>query len=132
MNVWVEWPRYRTYNDNDVDADPGLMAGYGNLFWFDERSGRMFLKHRFLWPRYNSLCISYRYGSEEPVPAGIKRLCNLVVATNVLTMDFYSIKVGMGGDISGLRDQAMGRWAEEIGRLYSTYQRAGVVRSLYR
>ena len=113
----------------DVDLTPGD-AGMGNLFWFDREEGTMHLRYRYLQPKKDSVCISYRYGSDAPIPAGIKRLCNLIVATDVLTMDFYSVKVGMGGDISGLRDQALSRWDKEIGRLYSTYQRPGVPRSL--
>lgn len=109
-----------------------LPREYGNLFWFDERDGRLLIRLRYFQPRFNALCITYRYGSAEPVPAGIKRLCNLIVATNILAMDFYSVKVGMGGDISGLRDQAMSRWQDEINRLYSSYQRSCSVHSLYR
>jgi len=132
MNTWIDITMGGVLDEHDPQVGHNAQMGYGNLFWFDERSGRMFLRYRYLQPHYNAVCISYRYGSTEPVPAGVKRLCNLIVATNVLTMDFYSIKVGMGGDISGLRDQAMTRWAEEIGRLYSIYQRSGSVHSLYR
>lgn len=83
-------------------------------------------------PRFNALCISYRYGSTEPVPALIKRACNLMVAEKVLNMDFYSVKVGMGGDIGGLRDQAIERWEAEINKAISAYQRSGSVHSMYR
>lgn len=134
MNTWVD------ITDGNVKLEPSgdpydkafVGAGFGSLFWFDESSGRLFLRYRYLQPRYNSLCITYRYGSQEPVPAGIKRLCNLIVATNILSMDFYSVKVGMGGDISGLRDQAMSRWQDEQARLYSSFQRSGSVHSMYR
>jgi len=135
MNQWVDisgGDQYPLDKDYGEDLPPMLKGGYGNLFWFDEPSGRLFLKYRYLSPRFNALCITYRYGSQEPVPSGIKRLCNLIVASNIITMDFYMVKVGMGGDISGLRDQALRRWDDECARLYSAYQRSGSVHSLYR
>lgn len=133
MNSWIDISSGNVpTNTNDPEAKAFSGYKFGSLFWFDEASGRLFLRYRFLQPRFNALCISYRYGSEEPVPAGIKRLCNLIVATNILSMDFYSVKVGMGGDISGLRDQAMSRWQDEQARLYSSFQRSGSVHSMYR
>lgn len=135
MNEWVDISLGGT-GYADVDHDGQLdrdtpVDSYGNLFWFDERDGRLLLKYRYLQPRFNSICISYRYGSSEPVPFGIRRLCNLIVASNVMNMDFYSVKVGMGGDIGGLRDQALQRWNDEIVRLYSSFQRSGSVHSMY-
>lgn len=55
-----------------------------------------------------------------------------MVAEKVLNMDFYSVKVGMGGDIGGLRDQAIERWEAEINKAISAYQRSGSVHSMYR
>lgn len=107
-------------------------------FWFDYPAGRLFLKTRLLQPKFNALRITYRYGKdldsdgEENVPMAINRLASLIVASNIIIMDFHSIKVGMGGDISGFRDQLLNRWAEEIGRIYSSYQRSGSVHSLLR
>lgn len=120
--------------DSDYGEDPPSMlkGGYGNLFWFDEPGGRLFLKYRYLSPRFNAICITYRYGSTEPVPFAIRRATNLMAAIDILTMDFYMVKVGMGGDISGLRDQAMSRWQDEINRILSSWQRSGSVHSLYR
>lgn len=135
MNQWVDISGGNQYVPSVPllgEDPPQVLGGYGNLFWFDEPSGRLFLKYRYLSPRFNALCITYRYGSSEPVPPGIKRLCNLIVASNVLTMDFYMVKVGMGGDISGRRDEALKRWDEEANRLYSAFQRSGSVHSLYR
>jgi len=136
MNTWVDISQgNRGMADLDEDGDIDDVKninGYGTLFWFDEKAGRLFLRYRYLVPRFNSFCISYRYGSTEPVPAAIKRACNLMVAMNVMTMDFYSVKVGMGGDIGGLRDQAMQRWEAEINRIISAYQRTGSIHSLYR
>lgn len=111
---------------------------YMEAFWFDYPAGRLFLRTRHLLPKYNALRITYRYGNdldsdgEENVPMAINRLASLIVAINIITMDFHSIKVGMGGDVSGLRDQLLNRWTEEINRIYSSYQRSGTVHSLLR
>lgn len=107
-------------------------------FWFDYPAGRLFLRTRLLQPKFNALRITYRYGNdldsdgEENVPMAINRLASLIVASNIIVMDFHSIKVGMGGDVSGLRDQLLNRWGEEINRIYSSYQRSGSVHSLLR
>ena len=107
-------------------------------FWFDYPAGRLFLKTRLLQPKFNAIRITYRYGNnldsdgESDVPMAINRLASLIVASNIIVMDFHSIKVGMGGDVSGLRDQLLNRWAEEINRIYSTFQRSGSVHSMLR
>lgn len=109
-----------------------------DLFWFDYEAGRLFLRTKLLQPKFNALRISYRYGQNndcdegDGIPMAINRVACLMVAKNIITMDFHSIKVGSGGDVSGLRDQAIARWDEEIGRILSSYQRAGTVHSLLR
>lgn len=119
-------------------GDGGAVIGAYNAFWFDYEAGRLFLRTRALQPKYNSIRITYRYGcgrdfeGERCVPAAISRATTLIAAKSVLVSDFHSIKVGMGGDVSGLRENAMGRWDEEIGRILSSYQRAGKVHSLLR
>lgn len=107
-------------------------------FWFDYPSGRLFLRTHLFQPKHNALRITYRYGlnrdsdGEQDVPMAINRLASLIVASNIVIMDFHSIKVGIGGDISGLRDQLLNRWGDEINRIYSSYQRSGSVHSLLR
>ena len=96
-------------------------------FWFDYAKGRLFLKIPRFQPIYNSICISYRYGSTEPVPEGINRLCCLIVATNIINMQAFAVKVGMGGDIAGIKDNMLKAWQDEINELYSMYQRSGSV-----
>lgn len=129
MNMWRDISEAHREGGGPLNSE---------LFWFDYPTGRLFLKTRLLQPKFNALRISYRYGvPSEPdgdsnVPMAINRLASLIVASNIITMDMHSIKVGMGGDISGLRDQLLRRWAEEIGRIYSSYQRSGSVHSLLR
>lgn len=133
-NASLEWRDISEITSDDQTRTPLNME----TFWFDYPAGRLFLKTRLLQPKYNSLRITYRYGKdmdtdgEENVPMAINRLASLIVASNIITMDFHSIKVGMGGDVSGLRDQLLNRWAEEISRIYSSYQRSGSVHSLLR
>ena len=111
---------------------------HSELFWFDYPAGKMYIKTGIIQPKFNSLRITYRYGCErdqdggDTVPMAINRLASLIVASNIIAMDFHSIKVGMGGDIAGIRDQILNRWADEITRIYSSYQRSGSVHSLLR
>ena len=133
-NMTLQWR-----DISEIDSD-GLHVKHLNreTFWFDYPAGRLFLRTRLLQPKFNALRITYRYGNdldsdgEENVPMAINRLASLIVASNIIIMDFHSIKVGMGGDVSGLRDQLLNRWGEEINRIYSSYQRSGSVHSLLR
>lgn len=133
-NMTLQWR-----DISEIDSD-GLHVTHLNreTFWFDYPAGRLFLRTRLLQPKFNALRITYRYGNdldsdgEENVPMAINRLASLIVASNIIIMDFHSIKVGMGGDVSGLRDQLLNRWGEEINRIYSSYQRSGSVHSLLR
>lgn len=112
-----------------ADADA---IGYSDCMWFDYPRGKMYLRTRLFQAKDNALRISYRYGSTEPVPAGINRLCSLIVASKIIVMSVYDTKLGMGGDISGVKNQLLNEWKEEIGELYSSFQRAGTVHSLLR
>ncbi len=66
------------------------------------------------------------------VPSGINRMCCLMTAIQVLSMQFFNVKVGAGGDIGNARDSTIKMWQDEINMLKTSYQRAGPVRSLYR
>ena len=112
-----------------MDTDKGeenVDLGDG-MFWFDYRKGRMFLRLSRFQPKFNALCVSYRYGSTEPVPDGIRRLCAIMTAKQILNMQTFAIKVGLGGDIAGIKDQMLDSWEKEIDELLSMYQRSGSV-----
>lgn len=131
-NYSVQW---RDITDEYVEDQPGRGI---ERFWFDYHAGRLFLKVRPFQPKFNAIRISYRYGMDPEdegsggVPMGINRLASLIVASDIITQDIHSIKVGIGGDISGLRDQLLGRWQDEMNRLYTSFQRTGSVHSLLR
>lgn len=109
------------------DAESGI-----NKVYFDYPMGKLYIRTRYFQQRYNALRITYRYGSTEPVPAGINRLTSLIVASQVINMQAFNIKVGTGSDISGVRDQMLANWNDEIGRLFSSFQRSGSVHSALR
>lgn len=100
--------------------------------WFDYPMGKLYIKTRFFQQRYNALRITYRYGSDEDVPASINRLCCLLTASQVLNMQFFNIKVGMGGDITGVKDAALRTWQEEMNSIWTSWQRSGSVHSMLR
>ena len=116
----------------DVNIDGTPPSGENINQWFDYKRGKLYLRTRMYQVKPNAVRISYRYGSEDPIPAGINRLACLTVASQILSMDMYSVKMGLGGDIAGVKDQVLNRWAEEIGRLYTSFQRTGSVYSLLR
>lgn len=125
----------RWYDVSDVLAEGGINThgpGLGDPFWFDYEKGRLFLRLPRLHARYNAMRISYRYGSDQPVPAGISRLCCLLTAMNVINMQSFSIKVGLGGDISGVKDSMLRAWTDEINTIYSSFQRSGTVHGMLR
>ena len=101
--------------------------------WFDYPFGKLYIRT----PAYNqykanSLKITYRYGSEEPVPAAIKRLCCLMTASQILSMQYFNVKIGVGGDLSNTRNDTLSRWKEEMGEIMSSFQRSGSVHSMLR
>lgn len=108
--------------------DPGDRSRVS--FWFDYPSGRLFLRSSAFQMPYNAVRISYRYGSEEEPPASISRLCCLLTASQVITMGVFAIKVGAGGDISGVRQDLQKMWQEEMNSIWSSWQRSGSVHSL--
>lgn len=123
--------QWRDLSDINIDGAPPGPDGRVN-YWFDYHQGKMYLRTRLFQVKPNSVRISYRYGSTEPVPLGINRLCSLLVASKIITMGIYDVKLGMGGDISGVKDSLLRAWNAEIGDLYSSFQRSGTVHSLLR
>ena len=102
------------------------------IVYFDYPYGKLYLRTRYFQQKYNALRITYRYGSEEPVPMGLNRLTSLIVASQVINMSVFNIKVGIGSDIAGIKDQLLANWNDEMGRLYSSFQRIGSVHSTLR
>ena len=119
-----EWANRSEMEPEEGEENVDLGDG---MFWFDYKKGRMFLRMSRFQPKFNAICVSYRYGSEEPVPDGIRRLCALMTAVQVLNMQTFAIKVGLGGDIAGIKDQMLKSWNDEINELLSMYQRSGSV-----
>ena len=98
--------------------------------WFDYPRGRLFVRTGMRTPMTNSIRISYRHGLDEEVPAAISRACCLMTAMGVLDSQYFSIKLGMGGDISGIRDGIRRAYQEEINDIFTSYQVSGSVISM--
>ena len=101
--------------------------------WFDYPYGKLYIRmpayHQY---RYNALKITYRCGSEDPVPAAIKRLCCLLTATQILAMQYYNVKVGAGGDLGNVKNDTINMWQNEMNSIWSSFQRSGSVHSMLR
>lgn len=122
MNHWVDL--------TDVVSTNGETGR--NRIWFDYPHGKMYMYTRWWTQKYNSIRITYRYGSEEPVPYAINRMCCLLTASQILNMQAFNIKVGTGGDISGIRESMLRAWQDEINSIKSAWQRSGSVHSMLR
>lgn len=126
-NAWREI----TYNENNQEPNTMDADGFENAgFWIDHEAGRLFIRTRLFQPTFNSARISYRYGREEDPPYELQRLCSLMVADRIIQMGIYSIKIGMGGDIAGIKQDLHRSWQEEMSSLFSSIQRSGSVHSL--
>lgn len=101
-------------------------------FWFDYDYGKLYIRTFLFQSRANSIRISYRYGSDEEVPAAINRLCCLMTASQIINMQVFNTKVGAGGSISGVKDELLRGWQEEMNQIWTSYQRIGSVHSLLR
>ena len=120
-----------TYAPQDgVDHVPDRESHALYSFWWDYKGGRLFLRTSAFQTPYNAVRISYRWGSEEPVPDSISRLCSLMTASQIINMSVFAIKVGSGGDIAGIRQDLQKMWQDEMGQIWSSWQRPGSVHSL--
>ena len=98
--------------------------------WFDYPKGRLFIRTGMRTPSTNSIRISYRHGLDEPVPYAISRACVLMTAMGVLDNQMFSVKLGMGGDISGIKREIRQAYQEEINDIFTSYQTSGAVVSM--
>lgn len=120
---------YGMNNWSDI-TDSGGMDN-GGMFWFDYEMGKMYIRTRLYQPKVNSVRISYRWGTEdEEIPYDVQRLACLHVASQIINGGFYDIKVGLGGDIAGIKDAVLRNWQVEMGEIYSRIQRSGSVHSM--
>ena len=138
QNLWCD---VTNYSVEDLKGESQPPAGDGWKVWFDYNMGKMYIRTRWFQNKYNGLRISYRYGKDvtdpespnyDELPPSINRLCCLLTASQVLNMNAFYIKLGSGGDISGIRDSILYNWQEEMNSLWSMWQRSGSVHSLYR
>ena len=129
----------RQFNNEWVDISNGYLTTNmaPNTFYFDYTGGVLILRLYFMNPRYSAVRISYRYGQEpDPeteeynIPTEVERLCTLMTAIQILTTQFWAIKVGMGGDINGLKDSMVKEMKEEAGAIFSSLQRPSSVYSM--
>lgn len=127
----------RTFNHGWVDVtdivrDEGRNKD-GRVAWFDYPYGKLYIRTRWMMQRYNAVRISYRYGSDiEECPDAINRLCSLMTASQIINMQMFNIKMGMGGDITSIKEAMLSAWQEEMNSIWSSYQRSGSVHSMLR
>lgn len=120
-------------NSSFVPLGEPYKDGVSQEIWFDYPYGKLYIRT----PAYNqykanALKITYRCGSEEPVPAAIKRLCCLLTATQILAMQYYNVKVGIGGDLGNVKNDTVNMWQTEMNSIWSSFQRSGSVHSMLR
>lgn len=112
-------------------------------FSIDYDAGRLLI--RSMWggytPKYDSVRITYRYGRVPPkdaneytvqgqVPDAICMLNVYMTARDIINQQFWVLKVGMGGDIAGIKE-SMNRFYEgKIAEIKSSFQRLGPVHSM--
>lgn len=107
--------------------------GISQEIWFDYPYGKLYIRvPAYNQYKANALKITYRCGSEEPVPAAIKRLCCLLTATQILAMQYYNVKVGIGGDLGNVKNDTINMWQTEMNSIWSSFQRSGSVHSMLR
>ena len=123
----AQWGNISGRNLDERDDFPPEVNLSTDGFWIDYAKGTLYLRTRRLQPKYNAVCITYRYGSTEPAPPGIKRLCCLMTAIQVIQSQAFAIKYALGGDVAGIKDSLVKAYQEEINELFSMYQRSGTV-----
>ena len=92
------------------------------LMWFDYDRGIMRLRPP-LFTLSSQVRISYRYGNPGDVPYDIQRACGLLVAIQLLQADWYTTKLGTGGDLGGNVDRRIAEMRKEANMILSFNQR---------
>ncbi len=120
---------YGMNNWSDITESGG--KDQGGMFWFDYHMGKMYMRTRLYQPKIDAVRITYRWGTEdEEIPWDVNRLACLHVASQIINGGIYDIKVGMGGDIAGIKDSLLRNWQAEMGEIYSRIQCSGAVHSM--
>lgn len=114
-----------------------------NTFSIDYQAGRLLIKTLYSGfnPMYDGVRITYRYGLVPPegagqyevqgqVPDAISTMCALMTAKDILNTQFWVIKVGMGGDIAGVKESMLRAFDQKIGECFTAYRRMGPVHSM--
>lgn len=121
-----QWRDVSAFEGNDADPSENQCR-----FWVDPERGRLFYRANIFQPRYNTLRLTYRWGSEEPAPEAIRRLCVLLTMIQILQTQPFFIKVGQGGDLGMVRQDMIKTWTEESNYIWGAYQRPSAVFSMY-
>lgn len=123
-----QWHDLTAVYGSSSDTDPTDLQ---TRFWVDSEAGRLFYRSNVFQPRYNALRLTYRWGSEEPAPEPIRRLCILMTMIQILQTQPFFIKVGQGGDLGAVRQDMIRAWQEESNAIWGSYQRPSAVMSMY-
>lgn len=122
------------FNDNSLTP---------NTFSIDYTAGRLLI--RSFWggyqPKYDSVRITYRYGRVPPkgaseyevqgaIPDAIVMMNAYMTAKDIVSQQFWVIKVGMGGDIAGIKEAMIRFYDSKIAEFRAAYQRLGPVHSM--
>lgn len=120
-NVWTDVSHW-------IDS-----ASHGTtLAWMDYPMGKLYIRTPLYQAHEDAVRITYRYGYAGEPPYAIRRLCALMTASQVLNMQAFNIKLGTGGDISGIREGIQQAWEAEMAGIWASYQRSGSLHSMLR
>lgn len=126
----------RNYQNNWMDVtdqfctDPNRKDG-GTLGWIDYDQGTAHIITSYLKPKQDAVKITYRWGSEEPVPALVSRCVALMTALTLLNEDLYMTRLGQGGDLGGQKNDMKRAMQDEINSIIAVYRTTTSVYSLY-
>lgn len=92
-------------------------------FDIDYQFGKIYIREPPFGQRANSVVVSYRYGRvDEPVPEGIRRMCGLMTAKQIITQYPWLIRVGMNGDYGQIRQEMTKAYDEDIAELQVAFR----------
>ena len=127
----------------DISKDQSDNYNVPNTFSIDHKGGRLTIRTLYggITPMYDAIRITYRYGLVPPegagpynvqgqVPDAISMLNAYMTAKDIISQQFWVLKVGMGGDIAGIKEAMQRFYDQKIGEIMSSYQRLGGVHSL--
>lgn len=100
-----------------VDYVATKSEGRANDWWCDYEQGILYFVSSFPNRYLNAVKMTYRYGHETTVPRDIKKACIMLVATDILSTEGFSVLLPQGGTPEYTFRDKISLWEAQIDKI---------------